>query len=172
MELHLQEFYDTLIVQLIGPWEKNLEVRKKNPENSHAWLWLSRVWANERRHYICNVFSYWLKPYSTIDRKPALYHQPICTLQFIDPSSPFSLGWFLLWPIHGPTRAISGLYGPLTCLQLITPLLMSSKLFPSLLFDTCKMVKSKSRNTCTHKFGLLISKQEFIRMDWIYIKNT
>ena len=31
------------------------------------YLWLSKVSANERRHYICNVFSHWPKPCSTID---------------------------------------------------------------------------------------------------------
>ena len=35
------------------------------------YLWLSKVWAKERRRYICNVFSYWLRPWSAIDRKQA-----------------------------------------------------------------------------------------------------
>ena len=36
-------------------------------------LWLSLVWANERRHYICNVFSHWLWSWSAIDRKQILF---------------------------------------------------------------------------------------------------
>ena len=33
------------------------------------YLWQSTVWANERRRYICNVFSHWLRLCSAIDRK-------------------------------------------------------------------------------------------------------
>ena len=36
-------------------------------------LWLSKVLANESRRYLRNVFSHWLRPYSTIDRKRTLY---------------------------------------------------------------------------------------------------
>ena len=36
------------------------------------YLWLSKVSANERRRYICNVFSHWLRPCSTI----SLFHTP------------------------------------------------------------------------------------------------
>ena len=36
------------------------------------YLWLNKVSANERRHYICNAFSHWLRPGSVIERKQAL----------------------------------------------------------------------------------------------------
>ena len=35
------------------------------------YLWLSKVSANKRRRYICNVFSNWLRPCSAVDRKQA-----------------------------------------------------------------------------------------------------
>ena len=38
----------------------------------HCYLWLSKALANERRCYICNVFSHWLIPCSAIDRKQDL----------------------------------------------------------------------------------------------------
>ena len=40
-------------------------------------IWLSKVSANERRHYKCNVFSHWLRPCSAIDRKWAQIVQTI-----------------------------------------------------------------------------------------------
>ena len=33
------------------------------------YLWLCKVSANERRHYMCNVFSHWPRPCIVIDRK-------------------------------------------------------------------------------------------------------
>ena len=36
------------------------------------YLWLSKVSVNERRHYICNVFSHWLRHFSAIGRQRAL----------------------------------------------------------------------------------------------------
>ena len=43
------------------------------PANHRAgpvfYLWRSKILANERRRYICNVFSHWLRPCSVIDRK-------------------------------------------------------------------------------------------------------
>ena len=62
------------------PWPQNT-VTAQTMLNStqhwedHSWsgpifyLWLSKVLANERRRYLCNVFSHWLRPCSAIDRK-------------------------------------------------------------------------------------------------------
>ena len=36
------------------------------------YIWLSKFLANGRRCYICNVFSHWLRPCSSIDREHAL----------------------------------------------------------------------------------------------------
>ena len=35
-------------------------------------LWLSKVWANGRRHYIYNIFSHWLRPCWAINRNWSL----------------------------------------------------------------------------------------------------
>ena len=45
-----------------------MKVRESSPRHIF-YLWLIKVWANERRCYICNIFSYWLRPCSAIDRK-------------------------------------------------------------------------------------------------------
>ena len=42
-----------------------------NKAASVLYLSLSMASANERRRYICNVFSHWLRPCSFIDRKRA-----------------------------------------------------------------------------------------------------
>ena len=36
-------------------------------------IWLSKALANERGHYLCNVFSHWIRLCSGIDRKRAQY---------------------------------------------------------------------------------------------------
>ena len=53
------------------------------------YTWLSKVSANEKRRYICDVFSHWLGPCSAIDRKCARVtrepgHQHSCGLVFCD----------------------------------------------------------------------------------------
>ena len=38
------------------------------------YIWLSKVSAKERRRYICNVFSHWLRPCSVIDRNRTRFY--------------------------------------------------------------------------------------------------
>ena len=62
------------------PWPQNTVTAQTMLSSTqhwedHSWsgpifyLWLSKVLANERRRYLCNVFSHWLRPCSAIDRK-------------------------------------------------------------------------------------------------------
>ena len=58
-----------------------LKCRRWFRSKSFNYLWLSKVSTNERRHNICNVFSYWHRPYSAIARKQALiYVRPLSQL--------------------------------------------------------------------------------------------
>ena len=48
-------------------------------EGTRAWFLfkMNKVLANERRHYMCNVFSYWMKP--QIENRPSISQQiPLC----------------------------------------------------------------------------------------------
>ena len=47
-------------------------VPKLNQIGPIVYLWLNKVSANERKLFICNVFSHWLRFCSAIDRKQAL----------------------------------------------------------------------------------------------------
>ena len=52
--------------------------------------WLSMVSANERRDYVCNLLSHWLRPCLAVDRKQVL------TLNMQGPSY-LSLTWSISW---------------------------------------------------------------------------
>ena len=67
-------------------------------------LWLSKVLANDRRRYICNIFSHWLRPSPAMDRKWTQAYMfeanfPDWIVRFLFLSG---LLWFL--DIHGLNR--------------------------------------------------------------------
>ena len=71
-------------------------------------IWVSQVAPNKRRYYICNVFSYWLRFCSAIDRKCTLVI-PACVDMTIEYVLWCFISTFWTWTLYKVTSiTISG----------------------------------------------------------------
>ena len=71
-----------LVAQYIGftiylslSWQLSCQLGALGESGSVLYLWLSKVSASQRWHYVCNVVSHWLKSCSSIDRNVPRFEQ-------------------------------------------------------------------------------------------------
>ena len=63
---------NTTVHPITSQWEWDIRCFWVQDSGPIFYLWLSKVLANERRCYKCNIFSHWLRPCSAIYREQAL----------------------------------------------------------------------------------------------------